>query len=184
MQAIGKRLAFYLAVSALYAFVCATIMGLVAASVLGPGWGLRVALEVGLTPLVVIFLAGCIHCVTVSALPFGVSDETLAVRHVRTVRLDVPLEEAFSRCKSALGLVRRHRIRKQDLSGGVLVARTGMTWKSWGDIIRFTLRQDGGGLTVVEVSSRPLLPTTIVDQGENLQIVEKISASLRASTGT
>lgn len=57
--------------------------------------------------------------------------------------------------------------------------KAGITWKTFGDEIRFILNKLDEDHTEVEFSSRPLLRTTLADYGKNLQNVQMIEDFLK-----
>src|SRR4030042_3387264 len=100
--------------------------------------------------------------------------------HVRNVELRVPYDEAFDLCIESLNVVKRSKIQKENRSQGKIVARTGMTWRTWGDVISFAIRNPGNDGIQIEVSSRPALRWTLIDYGKNLENVELIIGFLNA----
>jgi len=108
----------------------------------------------------------------------------MGVHQVRNVELRCSYDKAFSLCIEALGLIEKCKIEKEDLGPGKIVARTGATWKTWGDLISFEIRKAGKDEIVVELSSRPAVRMTMVDYGKNLENVETITAFLREHSKT
>jgi hypothetical protein len=96
---------------------------------------------------------------------------------VRNIHLELPLEQAFALCLRSLRSVENCRVISQDLEEGVIRAKTGLNWKTWGDAITFKLI-DGNGETEIIVSSRPAARSTLVDFGKNLDNVERIKRFL------
>ncbi len=123
-------------------------------------------------------IAGSLHIHYVRQIRSGESEEALGVHHVRRVELRLPYEEAFDLCISSLNAVKKGRIRREDRPSGRIEAKAGMTWVSWGEVISFDLRRIDENRTRVEVSSRPVLRTTLVDLGKNLENVERIAGTL------
>jgi hypothetical protein len=60
----------------------------------------------------------------------------------------------------------------------VLEGRTGMSWKSWGEVVRVEIRPSGHGAVRVQVASRPALGTTLVDYGKALTNVNSVRAAM------
>ena len=73
-------------------------------------------------------------------------------------------------------------MKKKDIFKGKIVARASITLWSWGEIISFSLSQINNQETLVEVSSKPLVPPTVFDYGKNLENVEKITQFLKQRT--
>lgn len=119
------------------------------------------------------------HIRAVKRMTYGISEETLGVNHIRNIELQLAYDEALDLCVASLNLIKKCNVRKKDCPSGKIIAKTSMTWKTWGDVISFDVRKIDSDKTGVEVSSRPLLRTTIIDFGRNLENVEKIVAFLR-----
>ncbi len=119
-----------------------------------------------------------IHNYYVEGVKRDASEEDFDVRQCRTVLLHLPFDEAFELCKESLSGTRKIKIKKEDRRGGRIEAKTGATSKTWGNLITFSIETVGEQLTRIEVSSRPLVRTILVDYGENLSNVEKISEFL------
>ncbi len=81
-------------------------------------------------------------------------------------------------------MIKKCKIQKEDRYQGKIVARAGMTWRTWADVISFEVRKIGSDGIQVEVSSRPAVRTTLVDYGKNLENVEKIAGLLKAHSGS
>ncbi len=105
---------------------------------------------------------------------YGKSKETMGVHHVRNIELQVSYDKVFDLCIESLNSVKRCKINKENRPQGKIDARAGMTWKTWGDVVSFDVRKIDSDRTQIEVSSRPVVRTTLVDYGKNLENVEKI----------
>lgn len=123
-------------------------------------------------------IMGYLHTRSVRRMPYGEHEGAMGVRHLRRVEVRLPYDRAFDLCLSSVGAVRKGGIRVKDRSLGTIEAKAGMTWKSWGEVISFNLRRIDETRTLVEVSSKPVLPTTLVDLGKNLENVEGIAGTL------
>jgi hypothetical protein len=123
---------------------------------------------------------GFLHIKSVKRMALGKSAEAMGVRHVRNVELRLPYDEAFDLCIESLSLIKKCKIHNEDRVQGKIVAKAGMTWKTWRDVISFEVRKIGNDGIQIEVSSRPALRTTVVDYGKNLENVEKIVGFLNA----
>ena len=107
----------------------------------------------------------------------------MRVHHTKSVALRLSYDRAFDLCIESLGSLEKCKIQNEDRSTGQLVARTGMTWRTWGDVISFEIRRSNGDGIHIDVSSRPAVGTTLVDFGQNLENVEKIAGFLNARSG-
>ena len=129
-------------------------------------------------------LLGFLHTWSVKRISSGKSEEATSVHHVRSVELRLPYDKAFNLCIESLSLLKKYRIIEEDRSQGKIVAKTGMTWKSWGEVITFEVGEIGNDRTQIEVSSRPAVRTTLVDYGKNLENVKTIIFFLKKHAKT
>ena len=128
----------------------------------------------------------------------GIEQPPAAVQRVRprfpgfispSVSLNLALEygEAFYKCISVASRA-PCTLQYEDRSTGIIKARIGLNWKSWGELIFFKVVDTGGMATKVEVASRPIFPVTMFDWGKNddnlAQIVSNLSSMSPPSTGT
>ena len=84
----------------------------------------------------------------------------------------------------SLSSIRKCKIRNREFSQGKIVAKVGLTWKSWEDVVSVDVSKMDDDRTQVEVSSRPALRTALVDNGKNLENVQKIAKFLNAHSGS
>ena len=101
------------------------------------------------------------------------------VYHFRNIELKLPYDKVFNLCIESLKMFKRYKIKKEDYSYGKIIAITGITWKSWGEVISFAIHKIDNNKIQVIISSKPILCTTLVDYGKNLENVEKIVAFLQ-----
>ncbi len=120
------------------------------------------------------------HQRAVSNMPYGVTEETLGVQHVRDIDLEMPYDKAFDLCLSCLYLMQEVTVRQENRSTGEILAKTGGAWKTAGDQIAISVKKVDDSHTRVTVSSRPAWRWTIVDNGRNLANVERIRGYLRS----
>ena len=66
-------------------------------------------------------------------------------------------------------------------TSSTLVARKGMSFKSWGEEIRISVRSSGAEGTAIRIRSESLLMTTFMDWGANSDNVERIVQAFRAA---
>lgn len=57
--------------------------------------------------------------------------------------------------------------------------KTGISWKSWGENIKITLKSEQDSRFEYEISSSPKLKTTIVDYGKNLENIKRIEKLIK-----
>ena len=99
------------------------------------------------------------------------------VHQAHTLQLQIPYERAFERCQAALGSINVAKSEQLPAEGRIK-ARTKISWKSFGEIVEFTLSKVNDNMTQVVITSKPALPTTLFDYGKNSENVKKICAFL------
>ena len=149
----------------IYSLLFSPLTGLIAGLLAGILFG-------GLMSLIL----GTLHTWSVKRLPFK-SKNVMDIHQVRSVEMKLLYDKVFDLCIESLRLIRKCRIVEENRSQGKIIARTGITWKSWGEIITFDIRKMNDVIQV-EISSRPVVRTTLVDYGKNLENVEKIASFL------
>ncbi len=104
------------------------------------------------------------------------------IHQTRTIDLPLSYDHAFDSCLAAIGTALNGKITTQDRASGLIEARTGMTWKSFGEDILITIREMDENLTQIRIASRPSLFITWVDYGKNSENVEKVFMFLSSLT--
>lgn len=127
-------------------------------------------------------ILGLLHVWKVKKLPSGGSADAFRVRHVRYMDLPVSVEKAFDLCIESLCTIRKIKIRDEDHSRGEIVAKAGITFDSWGELIVLKVYQTGKEGVEIEISSRPVMAGTVIDCGKNLENVEKIVECIKSKS--
>lgn len=157
----------------------AIIMALVLALSYGFFWGLIYGLLAGIVfGLFMSLILGSIHIEAVKRVSGGRDVDITTVYHEGKTVVARPFDKAFDLCELAVSEIKGGEITSRSKTEGILEARSGRTWKSFGEVITFTLKDMGGDRTEVEFSSRPAAGTTVVDYGKNLQNVRRITVFL------
>jgi uncharacterized protein (DUF1499 family) len=73
---------------------------------------------------------------------------------------------------------KRWRLRRLERDPGVVIARTKISFKSWGEDIRVEVRSEVPQSATVVISSRSVLKTTLIDWGVNRRNVEQLHSEL------
>lgn len=125
------------------------------------------------------FVLGTIHKKSLEKTlsPKNVSDS--GVKHTVNVDLKLSYDKAFKICLSSISAIKKSKVIQQNYYDGIIEAKAGMTWKSWGDIISFNIQKTNSLNTCVEVTSKPSLSTTVVDYGKNMENIEIIDNYLK-----
>ncbi len=127
---------------------------------------------------VLFFIMGPLHEMSVKKIAGEGSEGSAGVHHVREIEISRSFDESFDLCIRSLDLISRSRVTEKDYSGGRVLAKAGLNWRTWGDTISFQISAAGEGSSRIRVSSRPAAMTTIVDFGKNLQNVTRILSYL------
>lgn len=126
-------------------------------------------------------ILGNLHTISVKKLHSNSSKEALNVSHIQNIELPVPYGEVFDLCLESIKLIKSGKIKNKNRSEGIINAKVGLNWKTWGDKISFKLTNIGINRTRVEFSSKPVVPTTLVDYGKNLENIEIINNFLKGN---
>lgn len=124
-------------------------------------------------------ILGTIHKKSVKKIQSKEAEDLEGVHQIRKIELSIPFDKAFDLCTKSINQIKKGKILKKDRTNGKINAKASMTWKTFGDKIKFSLIKLNDDTTEVEISSRPIVRTTLVDYGKNLRNVEIIEAFLR-----
>jgi len=121
---------------------------------------------------------GALHQFSTKQLKTDYGETLLGVHQVQVLIVKQAFNEAFETCVSSALVLRKCRITQQDKELGVIQARTGTTWKSWGEKIMLTVSSADVDTCKVTISSKPALGTTLVDYGKNVENLRSIVDAL------
>ena len=96
----------------------------------------------------------------------------------RQIMYPAGMNAALEAARSALGAVRKMRDITVDAEKGKIVARTGMSWQSFGENICVRVNACPAGC-IVDIRSEPRLSSTQGDSGKGVENVEAFSQALR-----
>lgn len=98
-----------------------------------------------------------------------------------TVRFEIEdsKQEILELCEKSLVNIKKCIIEKSNLDEGTLTAKTGGTWLTWGEFILFQLEFIDDNKWMVNVSSRPIVKTTVIDYGKNRDNIQRIIEYIR-----
>ena len=123
-----------------------------------------------------------LHYISVKRLPYSDKKDAMEVHHRRSILLHEPYEKSFDLCLWSLSLVKKLKKPNYDKDKGTIEAKTGFTWKTYGDKITYKIMKNKNGFTQVEISSRPsYYYYPILDLGRNLENIETIMDYFRKS---
>lgn len=102
------------------------------------------------------------------------SEEIHKVRQERNITLLMNVEKAFEFCREAVNSINPAKIKIEDAENGVIEVRTRISLETFGTLIRLNLKKINENLTEVEIFTRPIPRTVLVDYGEGWKYTEKI----------
>lgn len=123
-------------------------------------------------------ILGVLHQISNKQLQSNYSEALLGVHQVQVLTLKQPFDEAFETCLSSIAILKKGKVTQQDRELGVIHAKTGTTWKSFGEKLMLTVSPDGDESCKVSISSKPLVGTTLVDYGKNIENIRSIVEAL------
>lgn len=107
------------------------------------------------------------------------SPEIFEVRQNRSVTVMRGIDEALELCREAVLSLGNVSLKSVDEKNKIVVARSHMNWKSFGSIGTMELRKIDDRLTEINISTRPIPRTALVDSGEGWELAERLIAYLR-----
>ena len=156
------------------------IMGLIYSVVYGIQLGLILGLFAGIFyGILMSLIVGSLHTRSIKQMHLEKPEDAYQVHQGRNIELQVSYDRAFNFCIASLNLIKNNKIRKEIRSLGTIDARSGMTWRTWGETISFDIKKIDDNRTQVNVFSRPFYILTIADYGKNYENVEKIKSFLK-----
>jgi hypothetical protein len=148
---------------------------------------LAFALRMGVLPGIggSLFFAGVtlwLHLRGLRLRGFDPDRDGLAVAAEREVRLHAPPQQTLTLCEQAVQQLPRARIQLVDLESGLIRARTGISWESFGECITCQVAPAEDGGSRVRVTSSPAIRITLVDYGKNWENAEHVGSILAGHT--
>lgn len=112
------------------------------------------------------------------ALLVAESSERFGSVQRRELKLPMSYHRAFTVCFDALQVVPGAVLRRMSRDEGVIDARIGWTWRSWGLDISMELIPMEEDETFLRLVSRPAMRSTFIDYGQSHEVVEMILLAL------
>ncbi len=126
------------------------------------------------------FMAGILgswHIISVKRKASGGSEEDYNVKQSKEIEIPVSYDTAYELCIKSLEKLKKPEIVTTDYSNGIVTAKTGITWDTFGDTVSFKLTENTESTTNIVVSSEPL-SYQVVDYGKNLDNVNAVLSFL------
>lgn len=83
--------------------------------------------------------------------------------------------EAFNLCLESVTFLKKGNVTLANQENGLITAKTGITWNSFGTNIEFSLKSITENATEITISAKPILATTLIDGGESVEAIKTIS---------
>ncbi|MEB1808867.1 MAG: hypothetical protein LPK26_16525 [Bacillaceae bacterium] len=101
-----------------------------------------------------------------------------SVKQETEIELYLPYKDSFELCKNSLSSINGTKITHEDVEKGIIQAKTGVNIQTWGDKLEFHIQKVDEEVSKVWVQSRPIVPTTLIDYGKNLNNIKRITNHL------
>lgn len=109
-----------------------------------------------------------------SLLKKGIAVGNSKVRQSREITIDQDADKAFELCKLALLSVEKSTLKIEDIKTGKLASKVGISWKSFGENLTISIARLSDSQSKIEITSSPVVTTTLVDYGKNLENVATV----------
>jgi hypothetical protein len=106
----------------------------------------------------------------------GFENSSTSVNHTLSLEILLPIKSVESVIQEAILSIPKAKIKST--SNKVFEAKTGMTWKSFGEDILITLEEKDSSI-IAKINSKSSIKTTILDYGKNLENVQVISSYIK-----
>jgi hypothetical protein len=106
-------------------------------------------------------------------------EKDFSILQKRNIVLLLNLADAFNVCEESIEQLGNARIKYENRDDRFIKAKTKINFHSFGTEIKVNLTPLNDSLTEVEISTRPSLRTIVVDYGESLNVIEKMSSFLK-----
>ena len=116
--------------------------------------------------------------------PEGQKELTYDIEQYRTLRIKENFEVTFAACHEALKLVRESTLMKPDNVNGIIKAKVGMSFRSFGEKLKISLKEISPNLIEVCIESKPKIFWATSDYGKSYENIEIINTHLKATLQT
>jgi hypothetical protein len=110
----------------------------------------------------------------------GITDEEIyKVRQSRFVTVAGSIEKALELCREAATSIEGLKLRSVNEATKEVIARSRLKWETFGNVITMRASRVGENLTEIQITTRPILPTIIVDYGSAWEEANEVAKYLR-----
>ena len=88
--------------------------------------------------------------------------------------MPLPLSEAYQLCLGASAAIPKSKLKRADEAASKVELRTKISFKSFGEKVALVLSPEHERSTKVRISSKAIVPTTLVDYGKNQGNVNRL----------
>lgn len=110
----------------------------------------------------------------------GIDTSNTSPRQTRKISVDCSISEVMPICEKAILSINRAAIKQKDLQNGTLRAKTKISWRTFGEVIKISAKSIGDSETLIEIKSSPFIPTAVIDYGKSLENVETIVSYIKS----
>ena len=114
----------------------------------------------------------------IDKLPHANKQFASEVEQDRKADFECNFEDIFQETINAIRTIDKSKVLNADKEAMLILAKTGLNWKTLGDKIKVSFEEKGTNHVSVQITSKPRLWTTTIDYGKNFDNVEKILAHL------
>lgn len=104
---------------------------------------------------------------------------TYEVEQYREFLVQAEFEKTLSTCHSALNLIKKSKIKSVDRINRVVTASVGISFRSFGEKMKFSIKEVSPKLMRLSIESKPRFWGTSADYGKNYENVEVVSGYVR-----
>lgn len=148
--------------------------GIEAGVLIGLGAGLLFGILMSL-------VLGGLHYFSTRHLGVQFKEAVFGVHQVEVLTLDEPYESALETCAGALLAIPGCEVTRREDKQGLVFGQVKMSWKSFGEQILAAVSAEGPDRSRVTLSSKPLMPTTLVDYGKSIENMRALVGALNKS---
>lgn len=110
----------------------------------------------------------------------GIDTSNTSPRQSRKISVGCSISEVMPICEQAILSINRAAIKEKDLTTQTIKAKTKITWRSFGEIVKISAKSLGDSETLIEIKSSPFIPTAVIDYGKGLENVETIVSYIKS----
>lgn len=112
----------------------------------------------------------------------GLDKKKIRTSYLVELRAEGSKDEVFNMCLGTISRIHKGSIEQCDRQRGIIAAKAGLNWRTWGDRIRFEIEEIRDNQCRIQTTSRPIVPTTLIDYGKNAENIKTIMDDLRTKT--